>query len=365
MFEIIRGKMPTAQKIVLYGVEGIGKTTFAAQFPNPVFIDTEGGTKNFDVARLPVPSSWQMLLEEIQSVNLSICSTLVIDTVDWAEKMAYAHVCAVHKWNSIESPSYGTGYRYAYEEMGKLLNLLTDTVNKGVNVVLLAHAAMRKFEQPDEMGSYDRWELKLQTSAKCNTASMVKEWADLVLFANYKTMAVAADDKGKKFKAQGNRRVMYTTHHPCWDAKNRFGLPEEIPLDFAAIAHLFQAAPSQPAVTQPSQVAPEPVAPPAGAGAVEEPMQTDLLAETANASPVPEMPAVQKGNNYEALRALWDLMKKDVITIEEIQRAVAAKGYFPENTPLENLPADFIRGVLIGAWPQVSGWIKENRDIPF
>ena len=80
---------------------------------------------------------------------------------------------------------------------------------------------------------------------------------------------------------------------------------------------------------------------------------------------MPDVPTGQKYDNYEELRSLWQLMKKDVITIPEIQAAVAAKGYFPENTPLENLPADFIRGVLIGAWPQVSGWIKENRNIPF
>lgn len=363
MFEIIRGKMQTAQKIVLYGVEGIGKTTFAAQFPNPLFIDTEGGTKNFDVARLPAPSSWQMLLEEIQSVNLSICSTLVIDTVDWAEKLAYAHVCALKKWDSIESPSYGTGYRYAYEEMGKLLNLLTDVVNRGVNVILNAHAAMRKFEQPDEMGSYDRWELKLQTSAKCNTASMVKEWADMVLFANYKTMAVATDDKGKKFKARGGRRVMYTTHHPCWDAKNRFGLPEEIPLDFAPLAHLFQN--SAPA---PVPVVAEPAAPPVDPAPVEtndDPVQTDLLAETANTTAQTDLLTPSMNGSSDALSALRDLMNQNGIFDHEIQAAVAAKGYFPEKTPLENLPADFVRGVLLGAWPQVHGWIKENKPLPF
>ena len=83
-------------------------------------------------------------------------------------------VCATNQWKSIESPGYGAGYRYAYEEMGKLMNKLTDVVEAGINVVVTAHCALRKFEQPDEMGAYDRYEMKLQTSQKCSTAGMVK-----------------------------------------------------------------------------------------------------------------------------------------------------------------------------------------------
>ena len=106
MFQIQTGKRQSAQKIVLYGVEGIGKTTFAAKFPSPLFIDTEGGTSNFDLARLPDPTSWTMLLEEIRYVisSPSICKTLVIDSVDWVEKLAYRQLCESKKWDIIEQP---------------------------------------------------------------------------------------------------------------------------------------------------------------------------------------------------------------------------------------------------------------------
>ena len=60
---------------------------------------------------------------------------------------------------------------------------------------------MRKFEQPDELGAYDRWELKLGKKTSSQISPLVKEWADMVLFANYKTYAVAVDKDGKKFKA--------------------------------------------------------------------------------------------------------------------------------------------------------------------
>ena len=97
------------------------------------------------------------------------------------------------------------------------------------------------FEQPDEMGAYDRYELKLGKKTQSQTSPLVKEWSDMLLFAKYKTYSVAADDKGKKHKAQGGRRVMYTSHHPCWDAKNRYGLDEELSFDYSEIAHIISS----------------------------------------------------------------------------------------------------------------------------
>ena len=80
--EIIRGKIPCAKKVVIYGPEGIGKSTFASQFPDPVFIDTEGSTNSMDVARLPKASSWQMILQQVDYVRThpEVCKTRAIDT---------------------------------------------------------------------------------------------------------------------------------------------------------------------------------------------------------------------------------------------------------------------------------------------
>lgn len=238
--KIIPGKLGGAMKVVIYGPKGIGKSTLAAKFPRPLFIDTEGSTRHMDVQRTERPTSWAMLLELVRCIKADpgLCSTLVIDTADWAEQLCITSICDSKRISGIEDMGYGKGYVYVAEEFGRLLNLLEEAVDNGIHVVLTAHAMMRKFEQPDEMGAYDRWELKLQKK----TAALVKEWADLLLFANYKTLSVAVDDKGKKFKPQGGRRVMFTTHHPCWDAKNRLGLPEELPLEFAPLAPYFDAA---------------------------------------------------------------------------------------------------------------------------
>lgn len=331
-FNISTGKVHTAVKTVIYGAEGIGKTTLAAQFPNPLFIDTEGSTKQLDVARLPAPSSWEMLLQELDFVrDRRPCATLVIDTVDWAEQLCIADLCAKNGKSGIEDFGYGKGWEFEKESFGKFLNKLTEVINAGINVTLTAHAALRKFEQPDEMGSYDRWEMKLGSKTTNKISPLIKEWADIVLFCNYKTMVVQTDKDGKKHKAQGNRRVMYTQHHPCWDAKNRYGLPEEVPMEYAQIAHIYAPAAPVPQ-TSPAQSVPE--VPPA---------------------PAPSISATGIPQN------LADLMAASGITEQQIRAAVAAKGYFPEDMPISAYPEDFVSGVLVGAWKQIVEFINEQK----
>lgn len=325
-FNISTGKVHTAVKTVIYGAEGIGKTTLAAQFPSPLFIDTEGSTKQLDVARLPAPSSWEMLLQELDFVrDKRPCATLVIDTVDWAEQLCIADLCAKNGKSGIEDFGYGKGWEFEKESFGKFLNKLTEVINAGINVTLTAHAALRKFEQPDEMGSYDRWEMKLGSKTTNKISPLIKEWADIVLFCNYKTVVVQTDKDGKKHKAQGNRRVMYTQHHPCWDAKNRYGLPEEIPMEYAQIAQIY--APVQPLETPP------------------------VPAPSASA------PEVQPG----IPQSLADLMSASGITEQQIRAAVAMKGYFPEDMPISAYPEDFVSGVLVGAWKQIVDFINEQK----
>lgn len=364
--EIIKGKIAKAQKVVIYGPEGIGKSTLAAQFPDPLFIDTEGGTNNMDVARLQTPSSLTMLLEEIEFVKRERpCRTLVIDTADWTERLITTYVCDNAQKASITSFNYGEGFIQLEEKFGKFLNRLSDLVEIGINVVVTAHSKLNKFEQPDEMGAYDRYELKLGNKTTAKTASLLKEWADMVLFCNYKTFSVATDDKGKKFKGQGGKRVIYTTHHPAWDAKNRAGLPEEIDMNYANIAHIFKTDPAiqQPAFDQMQKKKQEAYADsfmdiPEGAP---EQMEFDTSPE-----PVKEAEPLKEAEKLP--KALRDLMEDKLVSEEEIQKVVAQKGYYPEATPIENYDPNFISGVLVGAWAQVYGMIVELRktyEIPF
>lgn len=380
--EIIKGKINKAKKVVVYGPEGIGKSTFASKFPDPVFIDTEGGTNDMDVARLPRPTSWTMLLEEIEYIKKTpgICKTLVIDTIDWAEQLCVEAICAKHGKSGIEDFGYGNGYVYTKEEFGRFLNRLTDLIEVGINVVLTAHAQLRKFEQPDEMGAYDRWELKLGKKTQSQTSPLVKEWADMLLFCNYKTYSVAVDDKGKKHKAQGGKRIMYTSHHPCWDAKNRYNLPEECEFDYSVISGIIEQASAESIqksietkTTEPSHVPKQQKKEehfeniPNNIG---EQMEMDLNGNKPEERKPPE--SIPKDSafyvNDQIPKELRDLMEEKLVSEEEIQKVVADKGYYPQATPIINYDPDFIKGVLVGAWPQVYAMIERLRstyEIPF
>lgn len=386
--EIIRGKIPCAKKVVCYGPEGIGKSTFASQFPDPVFIDTEGSTSAMDVARFPKATSWQMLLDQIDYVKThpETCKTLVIDTIDWAEQMCVESICNKHQKSGIEDFGYGNGYVYTKEEFGRFLNKLTEVVESGVNVVLTAHAQIRKFEQPDELGAYDRWELKLGKKTSSQTSPLVKEWADMLLFANYKTISVAVDDKGKKHKAQGGRRVMYTAHHPCWDAKNRYGLPDEVPFEYSSIAHIIsnietmgqktetmvQQSKQEPAIDPVHLTAPvsQDGAKSQTAQPRSEPQQIDLpLNEPGPAAPGAEEPFPPQDKRIP--KNLRDLMEANRVDEWELSNIVEAKGYVPVGTPIweyDNVNPGIIDGLLVAAWGQVFAAIKdmrEKQEIPF
>lgn len=383
--EIKRGKIQKAKKVVIYGPEGIGKSTFASQFPDAVFIDTEGSTNSMDVARLPRPTSWNMLFDEIEYIknHPEMCKTLVIDTIDWAELMCVEHICAVHNKKGIEDFGYGNGYVYTKEEFGRFLNRLSDLIEVNVNVVLTAHAQLRKFEQPDEMGAYDRWELKLGKKTQSQTSPLVKEWADMLLFANYKTYSISVDEKGKKHKAQGGKRVMYTQHHPCWDAKNRYGLPEECEFKYQVIQSIIEDKGTQNCNKEEAQKEVSPKVENHIPKSQEVDAGTDFMNIPKDADEVVEV-NIEKNSEVKAEdvkeerkyfdipdyipQALRDLMHPNLVSEEDIMEAVYKRGFFPRGTPFQNLPKEFVEGCLIGAWPQVLGVIKEMRnqyEVPF
>jgi len=320
--KITSGKVMRAQKVVIYGSEGIGKSTLASRFPNPLFIDTEGGTAQLDVRRIEKPGSFDGLISIVNEVAADpcICKTLILDTADWAEQMCITGVCAKYKKSGIEDFGYGKGYTYLAEEYSRLLNAFDAVIAAGIHVVITAHAKMRKFEQPDEMGAYDRWEMKLSKQV----APLLKEWCDLLLFCNYKTIVVATKNDTKK--AQGGKRIIHTTHHPCWDAKNRHGLPDEIDLDYGNIAHLFESA--------------------APAASV-----TDRVTDAAEPTPL------------ERVRAL---MMESQVAEQELQAVVAQKGHFSGMVPVDSYPEAFLTGWVIPHWQKIVETIEADPDrLPF
>lgn len=317
MLNITKGKINRAQKVVIYGPEGIGKSSLAARFPDPVIIDTEGGTAHMDVRRIDKPQTWEELLAIVKEVAATpgICKTLVIDTADWAEQLITTYVCNKYKQNSIESFGYGKGYTYMAEEFSRLLSSCDLVIAAGIHVVITAHAKMRKFEQPDEMGAYDRWEMKLSKQ----TAPLLKEWCDMLLFCNYQTFVVTSENDTKK--AQGGKRVIYTSHHPAWDAKTRIALPEIVDLDYRNIAFAFESVNKAAAAAPPS--------------------------------------ADPEDTPYERFR---QVMAESGVTEDEVRRIVADKGHYAESIPVSEYPEKFISGWLIKYWPQIVELIDNGRS---
>ena len=324
---ITKGVQPKPLKVCLYGVEGIGKTTFASQFPDPLFVDLDKGSTWMDVARVHA-GSWKELIEIVKTVYTEKpCKTLVIDTADAAERLCIKHICGEQGKKGIEDFGYGAGYTYLAEEFSFLLVQLETVILSGINVVLLAHATMKRVSKPDDMGEYDHWELKLNTKTTNKVAPLVKEWADLLLFADYKTILIT---DGNKKKATGGERIMYTTHTPFADAKNRFGLPDELPFRFDSIGYLLEnkLKPKAKAKSKAKE----------------------------KSDPAPETEEINL-----PLEALKKLMERDGVTEAEIRKAVCEQEYFPETTPIDEYPAEFIDNNLIENWEALKSYIADNR----
>jgi len=175
--------------------------------------------------------------------------------------------------------------------------------------------------------------------------ALLKEWADMVLFANYETIVIKGKTPMDKNKAAGGSRVMYTTHHACWDAKNRHGLAEKLPFDFAEIAHCI---PFEKTITAPAPEA--------------------RIPEAYKTEPDPKFEEVKGAeinpfeNTPNHLKPLCDLMLRDQICEDEIRKAVACRGYYPEDTEIENYDPAFISGMLVASWEQVKNIIYKNRE---
>lgn len=223
-----RGKLDKPIRIVMYGTEGIGKSTFAASAPEPIFLCAEDGTKELDVARFPEPKSWDEVLDAVETLRTGKHSfqTLGIDTLDWAEPLVWAKVCADADKKDIEAFDFGKGYTAAVDVWRSFLARLDVLVNtRQMNIVCLAHAHVRKFQNP-EGNDFDRYEMKLHAKS----AGIIKEWCDALLFAR---LEVFTHDVKKKTKGvDSGARLLHTTRTAAYDAKNRYSLPSQLPLNW-------------------------------------------------------------------------------------------------------------------------------------
>lgn len=227
------------KRVLLYGPEGIGKSTFAMGAPSPIFLCPEDGTAELDVARLPEPQNWSDVLAAVKLLATEVhdYKTFVVDTLDWIEPLCWDHVCEREGWKSIETPGYGKGYVEALNTWRQLISAIDHLrAQRAMHVILLGHSKVATFKNP-EGEDYDRYSLKMHEKA----GGLLKEWVDAVLFANYETFVDKASKMARGKGLSSGARVIHTERRAAWDAKNRYGLPEQMPLswdEFATAAGL-------------------------------------------------------------------------------------------------------------------------------
>jgi hypothetical protein len=267
--KISTGRKGRAQKVLLYGPEGFGKSTMASRFPNPLFLDIEDSTSQMMGVRrlsredLKTLKIFETTLDQIAAKKP--CQTLIIDTVDWLEQLVIDAVLEAVHLKSIEDFGYGKGYTVLKERFLLTLAKLDSILWAGINVVMVAHSIVRKFEPPEGRAPFDHYELKLSK----HVAPLVKEWSDMMLFGNYllDVETKAKSEAGAKYKAGTvpRERKLYCNATQAWSAKNRHGMQDVEPWDIAVIGAAFarvgapwgeSTAPPQPAPQEPAPAEP-------------------------------------------------------------------------------------------------------------
>ena len=236
---IKKERLERPMRILCTGTPGVGKTSFAAQAPEPIFLCAEDGAAQVEVARYPGPfATWRDLFAALDVLEKEPHEfrTVVLDTVDGAEPLCWAHVCAEHNWRSMETTPFNRGYHVAVDEWRRLLAKLDRLrEQRGMHVLLLGHTSIRTFQNP-EGDNYDRYVLKLHDKS----AALLREWCDAVLFATWETSTVPKGEK-KALGVDTGARILHTERRAAFDAKNRYSLPAVLPLDWAAFEEAVRA----------------------------------------------------------------------------------------------------------------------------
>ena len=236
-----RGKFTGPVRLVVHGGSGVGKSTFAAGAPTPLFLDFEGRTGHLDIARF-MPTSWEETLQCLRDLvaDPGEFKTIVFDTLDHMEVLIHRYVCTKNDWADIETPGWGKGYTPALLEFHRLITACEMLRTKGLNVVMLAHTAVRTqtLAGQDSVGIMN---LKLKGGEKTNSGDYIVEKADLVGYAHWEDLV--RKEKGA-FKAKAvttGDRLLTFKHHPAVMTKQGVSMADEIPLNWAAFAAALEA----------------------------------------------------------------------------------------------------------------------------
>ncbi len=242
--QIHSGRNPAPRRVLLYGTQGIGKSTFGSMSDKPIFVQTEDGLGEIDCDKFPLSESFDESLAALTELysHEHPYRTVVVDSLDWLERLIWADVCRKRNVESIEDIGYAKGYVFALSQWRDFLEGLSALRrDKGMTVVLVAHARIERFENP-ETETYDRYVPRLHKLA----SAVVQEWCDEVLFATYKIHTKQTDEGFNRKRTHGlgtGERIVRTVERPAHVAKNRLNLPDELPLDWSAFSQFLNQQP--------------------------------------------------------------------------------------------------------------------------
>lgn len=235
--QILRGKQPSPRRVLLYGQEGSGKSTWATKAPRPIFLDFENGLNDLDVEKTPRLATYSDTIEVCKWLFNSDhqYKSVIFDTVDWFEKLLRAQVCANNRVNTIEEVGggYGKGFGAAESLLSEFLVGLNALHHvRRLNIILLGHCQRIKVSDPG-MESYEQFSPDLDK----RVAAVFREWCDEVFFVSFRTFLRQEDagfNRKRSIAIGDDERYVRTTHAAGVQAKNRLSLPAELPLDWTA-----------------------------------------------------------------------------------------------------------------------------------
>lgn len=243
--KITRGRQPRPLFMLVHGVDGVGKTTFAAGSDDPLFFDCENRTDHVDLARFK-PADWDEVLAGLTEVyKTKPCATLVLDTIDAIESMIWQAIMKREGASSMERAhgGYGKAYKVARDEFLKMLVGLEKIRSTGINIIMLAHSDTRMVNNP-EGENYDRWSIRLHEGkdSATSTRALVRDRVDLIGFACFETFAKSSEQKGARAKAfTTGERVLRFVHNPAYESKRGIEAPDECALNWAELSKALSA----------------------------------------------------------------------------------------------------------------------------
>ena len=231
--KITKGARVLPKLILIHGRDGVGKTTLASEFSNPIFIGPESGTYNLNVERFEGVESWDDITGALRQVYKMKNKTVVVDSLDWCEILIMKHLCEAQGCDSIEqcSGGFGKGYTDVKNEFIKMQTNLNALRSKGHDIVCICHSNVAEFNDPATDRPYNRYELKLFKSKSGNVdlRALWREYVDAVIFLQHEV--IVTGDVKKPAQTRGNstdRILMHLKPDARWDAKNRFGIREDL-----------------------------------------------------------------------------------------------------------------------------------------